>query len=53
MSAREVIVKKVPVENVTPLYDVFVNGRRVMQSVPYERFLAYLQNIHEVLNDEE
>ena len=53
MNTQEIIVKNVPDENGTPIYDVFLNGRRVMQSVPYERFLAYLQNIHEVLSDEE
>lgn len=52
MRVQEFVVKKVPVENDTPLYDVFVNGRRVMQSVPYERFLAYLQNIHEVSDND-
>lgn len=47
MNTQEIIVKNVSNENGTPLYDVFLNGRRVMQSVTYEQFLKYLQNIHE------
>lgn len=51
MNAQEIVVKRTTSENESALYDVFANGRRVMQSIPYELFLKYLQNIHEVSGD--
>lgn len=51
MSVQEIVVKKVPDENDTSLYDVFSNGRRIMQSVTYDCFLKYLSNIHEDNDD--